>query len=155
MSLLDDFESQIDVNQPIDLFPIPRLSSKMAPSPSSAHTILSIRSELYQNQQAPLQYTREVVALLRKTFGISQHALQLLAVKLSPVVMYWMIPKSIVSLINKEIHQHMDVLRDSAFSEITAYPNIALFPEGNIGLQSFALLSCNQPQQVSAYVATQ
>jgi len=151
LSLLDDFESQIDVNQPIDLFPIPRLSSKMAPSSSSAYTILSIRSEHYQNQQAPLQYTKEVATLLRETFNISQHALQLLAVTLSPLVMYWMIPKSVVSLINKEIHQHTKVLRSSGFLEITTYPNIALFPECNVSLRSLAMLSCDHPQ-VCEYV---
>ena len=48
LTLLNDFEAQIDEDQPIELFPIPRLSSKMAPSSSSAYTILSVRSEHYQ-----------------------------------------------------------------------------------------------------------
>ena len=58
LTLLDDFESQIDKNQLIELFPIPRLSSKMAPSSSSTYTILSIKSEHYQNQQVPLRYIK-------------------------------------------------------------------------------------------------
>ena len=49
LTLLDEFESQVDLNQPIKLFPIPRLSPKMAPSPSSVYTTLSVRSELCQN----------------------------------------------------------------------------------------------------------
>ena len=141
LKLLDDFESQVDVNQPIELFPIPRLSSKMAPSSSSAYTILSIRSEHYQDQQAPLRYTKEVAAIMEKTFGISQHALQLLAVQLTPLVMYWMIPKSIVPLISREIHKHVNVLRYTGFLEITAYPSIALFPEANWSLRSLAMIS--------------
>ena len=131
LTLLDDFEAQIDENQPIELFPIPRLSSKMAPSSSSAYTILSVRSEHYQNQQVPLWYTREVATILVETFGISHYALQLLAVELSPLMSHWMIPKSIVSLIRTETHQHTSALRDNGFIEIIVYPNITLLPESN------------------------
>ena len=145
LTLLDDFEAQIDDNQPIELFPIPRLSSKMAPSSSSAYTILSIRSEHYQNQQAPLKHTREVATILVEVFGISHYALQLLAVQLTPLMMYWMVPKSVISLINKKIHKHMNVLRSVGFSEIAAYPSITLFPERNWSLRSFAMLS-DHPQ---------
>ena len=145
LSLLDEFESQIDLNQPMELFPIPRLSSKMAPSSSSAYTVLSIRSEQYHNHLVPLRYMREVATTLEQMFGISQHALQLLAVQSAPLVMYWMIPKSIVSVINKEIHKYVNVLKFIGFSEITAFPSITLFPESNQSLRSFAML-CNDLQ---------
>ena len=150
LTLLDNFESQIDRNQPIELFPIPQLSLKMTPSSSSAYTVLSIRSRHYQNQQVPLQYTMEVAEMLMETFSISQHALQLLAVKLNPVVMYWMIPKNIVSHISKEIQQHTNALRNHDLSEITVYPNVTLFPENN---WLFAMSSCDHVhQQVASYV---
>ena len=143
LTLLEEFGSQIDLNQAIELFPIPRLSSKMAPFSSSAYTILSIRRKPYQDQQTPLQYTKEIATILGKAFGISQHALQLLAVQPAPLIIYWMIPKSIVSLISKEIYQHTNTLRDSQFLEITAYPNITFFPKANL---SFSLLNCDHPQ---------
>ena len=143
LTLLDEFESQIDLNQPMELFPIPRLSSKMAPSSSSAYTVLSIRSEQYHNQLVPLQYMREVATTLEQMFGISHHALQLLAVQPAPLVMYWMIPNTVVALIGKEIHQHTSALRDNGFLEITAYPNITLFPRNSL---SFSLLSYDRPQ---------
>ena len=129
LTLLNDFEAQIDDNQPIELFPIPRLSSKMAPSSSSAYTILSVRSKHYQNQQVPLKHMREVATILVEAFGISHYALQLLAVELSPVMSIWMVPKSVVSLINTKIHQYINALRESGFVEITAYPNITLLPD--------------------------
>ena len=144
LTLLDDFESQIDESQPVELFPIPRLSSKMAPLSSSAYTILSIRSECYQNHQVPLQYTREVAMTLVDAFDISHYALQLLAVQLAPLVMYWMIPKSAVSFIDKKMHKHMNVLRNSGFSEIAAYSNISVSPESNWNLQSLGMLSFEQ-----------
>ena len=145
LTLLDELESQIDLNQPIELFPIPRLSSKMTPSSSSSYTVLSIRSELYQDQKAPLRYTREIAAILKKTFGISEHALQLLAVELTPLTMYWMIPKSIVTFISREIHKYADILRYTGLLEISAYPSVILFPEVNWSLRSFGML-CNDPQ---------
>ena len=145
LTLLDDFEAQIDDNQPLELFPIPRLSPKMAPSSYSAYTILSIRSEHYHNQQVPLKHTREVATILVEVFGIFHHALQLLAVQLTPLLMYWMVPKSVTTLINKKIHKHVNVLRSVGLSEITAYPSIALFPESNWSLRSFSMLS-DHPQ---------
>ena len=45
IKMLDEFESQIDTSQPMELFPIPPPSAKMAPSSSSAYTVLSIRCE--------------------------------------------------------------------------------------------------------------
>ena len=143
LTLLDEFESQIDLNQPMELFPIPRLSSKMAPSSSSTYTVLSIRSEQYHNQLVPLRYMREVATTLEQMFGISQHALQLLAVQPAPLVMYWMIPNTVVALIGKEIYQHTGALRDNGFLEITAYPNIILFPRNSL---SFSLLNYDHPQ---------
>ena len=136
LTLLDDFEAQIDDNQPLELFPIPRPSPKMAPSSPSAYTILSIRSERYHNQQVPLRYTTEVATILEKTFSISHHALQLLAVELSPMMSHWMVPKSVVILISNEIYQHTNTLRDSGFTEVIAYPNITLLPDCNRWLSS-------------------
>ena len=142
LTLLDEFESQVDLNQPIELFPIPRSSPKVTLSPSSAYTTLSVRSELCQNRQAPLQYTREVSTMLGEIFGISQNALQLLAVQPNPLVMYWMTPKSVVSLISKGIHLHTDDLKHHQFLELTAYPNITLFPRHSLQVNVVYAICC-------------
>ena len=143
LTLLDEFESQIDLNQPIELFPIPRLSLMMNPLSSSAFTILSIKSEHEQCEKVPLRYIKELSIIFGQIFGISEHALQLLAVQLNPLMMYWMIPKSIVSLISRELHQHINALKDGHILEITAYPNIMLYPGYD---WSFSLLNCSYPQ---------
>ena len=65
--------------------------------------------------------------MLGEIFGISQHALQLMAVQPNPLIMYWMTPKSVVSLISKKIHLHTDALKHHQFLELTAYPNVTLF----------------------------
>ena len=79
LKMLDDFKSQIDTDQPLELFPIPPPSMKMAPSLSSAFTVLSIRGEYDRDEPVPLQYIHDVATIITEKFGISSHALQLLA----------------------------------------------------------------------------
>ena len=142
IKMLDEFESQIDTNQPIELFPIPRPSVKMAPSFSGAYTVLSIRCEY---DQATLQYVRDVGENVIKKFGISQHSLQLLATQANPIVLYWMIPKSIVPHISIGIKKHLDFLKTKGYSEIAVHPNTILFATDNLIHGSFALLG-NAPE---------
>ena len=146
ITMLDDFESQIDTNLPLELFPIPPPSMKMAPSLSSAFTVLSIRSEQYKDELAPLQYVNDVATIMIEKFGISSHALQLLAARANPLMLYWMILKSIVPLIIEGVNKYLDFfLKEMRFSEIAIYPNTILFAVDNLSHGSFALLS-SQPQ---------
>ena len=147
VKMLDEFESQIDTNQPMELFPIPRLSAKMAPSLSGAYTVLSIRCEY---TQASLQYVRDVGDSVIKKFGISQHSLQLLATRTSPFMLYWVIPKNVVPLINKAVEKHLDFLKEKGYSEIAIHPNNILFATDNLTHGSFALLG-NVPEVSNFY----
>ena len=142
IKMLDEFESEIHINQPIKLFPIPHPSAKMVPSLSVAYTVLSIRCEY---DQATLQYVRDVGESMIQKFGISHHSLQLLATQASPLVLYWIIPKSIVPLISKGVKKHLDFLKTKGYSEIAVYPNTILFATDNLIHGSFALLG-NAPE---------
>ena len=141
IKMLDEFESQIDTNQPLELFPIPPPSAKMAPSLSSAYTVLSIRCEHDQSELVSLQYVNDVAKIMIENFDFSQHALQLLATRATPLMLYWVIPRCIVPLISKGVKEHLDVLKAKGFSEIAIYPNIILFAVDNLTHGSFALLS--------------
>ena len=145
IKMLDDFESQIDATQPMELFPIYPPSMKTAPSFSSAFTVLSIRGEYDQDEPVPLQYVHDVAAIMMDKFGILPHALQLLAARSNPLMLYWMIPKSIVPLISEGVNEHLDFLKEQGFSEVAIYPNTILFATDNFSHGSFALLSI-QPQ---------
>ena len=141
MKMLDDFKLQIDTNQPIESFPIPTPSMKMAPSSSSSFTVLSIRVEYDEDDPVTLQYVNDVAAVMKEMFGISSHALLLLAARASPLMFYWMIPKSIVSLISTEVNKHSGYLKENRFLEIAIYPNTILFATDHLTNGSFALLS--------------
>ena len=73
-------------------------------------------------------------------FNFSQHSLQLLATKASPLMLYWMIPKCVVPLISKGIKEHLDFLKKRIFRNCN-FPNIILFAADNLTHGSFALLS--------------
>ena len=150
MKMLDDFKLQIDTNQPMESFPIPPPSMKMAPSSSSSFTVLSIRVEYDEDEQVPLQYVNDVATIVKETFEISSHALLLLAARPNPLMFYWMIPKSIVSLISTGVNKHSDYLTENRFLEIAIYPNTILFATDHLTNGSFALLSIGL--QVSTFV---
>ena len=141
IKMLDEFERQIDTNQPMELFPIPPPSVKMAPSLSSAYTVLSIRCDYDRNELASLQYVNGVAEIMIEKFDFSQHSLQLLATRANPLMLYWMIPKCVVPLVSKGVKEHLDFLKEKGFSEIAIYPNTILFAVDNLTHGSFALLS--------------
>ena len=145
LKMLDDFESQIDATQPMELFPIPPPSIKMAPSLSSPFTVLSVRGEYDRDEPVPLQYVNDVATIMAEKFGISSHALQLLAAQANPLMLYWMIPKSIIPLISEGVDEHLDFFKEKRFLEIAIYPNMILLATNNLSHGLFALLS-SQPQ---------
>ena len=145
IKMLDDFESQIDATLPMEFFPIPPPSMKMAPSSSSPFTVLSIREEYDRDEPVPLQYVNDVATIMVEKFGISSHALQLLAARANPLMLYWMIPKSIIPLISRGVNEHLKFLKEKRFLEIAIYPSTILLATDNLHHGSFALLS-SQPQ---------
>ena len=141
LKLLDEFDLMIDVNKSFELFPLPPPSLKMAPTLTSSYTVLSVRIEQPQTQPVPLRYIIEMSDILSEKFGVSSHALQLLAVKVDPLVLYWMIPKSIVSFVSSGLPDQLDYLKDNGVAEVAIYPNNVLLSNGDMNVGSFALLS--------------
>ena len=113
----------------------------MAPSLSSAYTVLSIRCEYGENELVSLQYVNDVAKIMIEKFNFSQHSLQRLATRANPLMLYWMIPKCVVPLASKGVKEYLDFLKEKGFSEIAIYPNIILFAADNLTCGSFALLS--------------
>ena len=148
IKMLDDFKSQINTTQPMELFPIPPPSMKMAPSLSSPFTVLSIRGEYDRDEPVPLQYVNDVATIMTEKFGISSHALQLLAARANPLMLYWMIPKSIIPLISRGVNEHLDFLKEKGFSEIAIYPNTILLTSDHLSHGSFALLNTQSPVSI-------
>ena len=125
VELLDEFKSKLDPLQPITSYPIPCLYSKMIPTDTSTYTILAVRcdKELYQ---CTLQYVYDVQSVMIEKCGITQHCLQLLAVRSDPTILYWTIPKCVVDLINTNVPLHSEYLYSRGILEVLVYPDLLL-----------------------------
>ena len=150
IKMLDEFESQIDTSQPMELFPIPPPSAKMAPSSSSAYTVLFIRKKHDHGELVPLHCISDIVTIMVEKFGISLHALQLLAGQANnPLILYWMILKSVVPVIHSGINEHLNFLKENKFIDIVIYPSTVLFATDNLNLGPYSMLGSQSHLEVS------
>ena len=125
VKLLDNFESNLDCLQLIASYPIPHFSHDMIPSETSTYTILAVRfdKELYQ---CTLQYVYYVQSVMIEKCDITQHCLQLLAVRSDPTILYWTIPKCVVDLINTNVPLHSEYLYSRGILEVAVYSDLQL-----------------------------
>ena len=125
VALLDEFESRLNPLQQITSYPILNLSSDMIPSDTSTYTILAVRcdKELYK---CTLQYVYDVQSVMIEKCEITQHCLQLLAVRSDPTILYWTIPKCVVDLINTNVPLHSEYLYSRGILEVLVYPDLLL-----------------------------
>ena len=143
IQLLDEFDSKVDPLQPTTSFPIPCLSSDMMPSDTSTYTIMAIRCEV-ELYESSLQYVYDVQSLIIEKCSITQHCLQLLAVRNNPTIFYWTIPKHVVHLINANIPQHNEYWCLQGILEVMVYPDLVITTIGDICLGSLTFL-CENP----------
>ena len=136
--LLDEFDSKLDLSQSISSYPIPPFSSDMIPPNSSTHTVLAIRYDrkLYK---CTLQCLYDVRSLIIEKCDITQHCLQLLAVRSGPTIFYWSIPKCVVSLVSSKVQEHRGILYCNGIMEVLLYPGplLATNDADQIGPRAF------------------
>ena len=151
--LLDEFDSRLDPLQSIASYPIPHFSSSMVPIDTSTHTVLAIRSdqELYN---FTLQYVYDMQSVMMEKCDITQHCLQLLAVKYDPSILYWTIPKCVVNLIKKQVPLHSNYLYSKGILEVLVYPEPLLCTgdDVSIGSLAFVVKSGDGDEQVRMYL---
>ena len=137
VTLLDGFVCRLDPLQQITSFPIPHLSIDMIPSDSSTYTILAVRchKELYH---CTLQYLYDVQSVMMEVCDITQHCLQLLAVRSDPTIFYWTIPKCVMDLININVPLHSEYLYSRGILEVLVYPDLLLTTGDDICYGSLA-----------------
>ena len=154
VKLLDEFDSKLDPHQPVTSYPIPCLSSNMIPTDTSTYTILAVRcdQELYQ---CTLQYVYDVQSVMIEKCDITQHCLQLLAVRSDPTILYWTIPKCVVDLIKTTVPLHSEYLCSRGILEVLVYPDLLLTTGDDVcyGLLAFKCSDrlFNEELEVSVY----
>ena len=138
--LLTQFDAHLNRSQLISTYPVLTISPDMAPRDDSPYTILAVKCDqlLYQ---CTLQYIFDMRALLMKTCDITAHSLQLLAARAGPTVLYWTIPKCVVSLIITKVLEYRNTLHDEMISEVSIYPSTRIVTSSSSVLGSLVHLS--------------
>ena len=121
VSLLDKFDAQTDLSQQLVSYPLPSPSSCMVPSDNSTHTVLAVKCA-QQYYQCLLKHVFEVRSLMTEKFEITPHGLQLLATKNSSTLLYWLIPKGVMTLISAKVLEYSSVLYAAGILEVSIFP---------------------------------
>ena len=150
IKLLDKFESYLDPLKLVACYPIPNLSSDMIPSDTSTYTILAVRCKL-ELYECSLQYVYDVQSVMIEKCDITQHCLQLLAVRSDPTILYWTIPKCVVDLINTNVPLHSEYLYSNGILEVAVYPDLQLTTGDAIYYGSLTF-ECIDTERVCCYV---
>ena len=92
----------------------------MIPSDTSTYTILAVRCKV-ELCECSLQYIYDVQSVMTEKCDITQHCLQLLAVRSDPTILYWTIPKCVVNLINTHVPLLGEYLYSRRIMEVLVY----------------------------------
>jgi len=106
VQLLKQFNSVIDYTQPITSYPIPSPFQLMIPLNDSDYTLVATKCDC-DFEEVTLQRIVDMKALLVEKWEITEHALQLVAAHIKQRILYWMIPKCVVSIVENKIYSSL------------------------------------------------
>ena len=151
VDILDNFDCRVNSLELIASYPIPCFSLNMIPVDTSTHTILAIRcgQELYRST---LQYVYDMQSVMMGKCDITQHCLQLLAVRSNPTILYWTIPECVVHLINANVPIHSEYLQSRGILEVWVYPDLLFTVDEHVSVGS--LVFCDNSKRVDTKVCT-
>ena len=144
--LLQHFDAQLDLSLPITEYSVPQPVSSMAPYETSMQTVLGIKLNT-ELSKVSLQQVLELRYSVQKSFQITEHSLQLMAVESNTNILYWIIPKCISHLISSKIMQDPS-LHGGRVQEVSVYPGTLFISVSVLTLGSLSFLN-----QVSVMVS--
>ena len=150
VQLLQQFDLLIDHTQPVVSYPIPTLSQLMIPFDYSDYTLVATKCAC-DLEEVPLQKITDMKALLVSKWEITSHAMQLLAVHIKENILYWMIPKCIVSIVENKTINHIIryELQNGGITMISILPT-GLHLDENATVFKFGLFSVEVSHTVAA-----
>ena len=135
VTLLEEFDSRVYLNSSIREYPILPPSPSMIPHNNSSYTILTLKCN--RKSQSSLQLVYDIQSIMIEKCEITQHALQLLAVQSSPLLLQWMIPKHIIYLVNVNVKQQHQYFATKGITEIFIHPYIRHIINGDVKTETF------------------
>ena len=119
LDLLEEFSTRLNTMLPLTEYPIGSLAVSMFPYDTSSYTVLTLECDHKLNHSLQLVY--DMQSLITENCDITQHALQLLAV--DQTRLHWMIPKSVVTIVNTRVMEHSQLLSSKGVVRIFIYPS--------------------------------
>ena len=143
-ALLEDFDSRLYLNSLITKYPIPLPAPSMIPHNNNSFTVLTVKCN--RKLSVTLQEVYAIQSMIIEKCEITQHALQLLAVQSSPLILKWMISKYIVTVINRNLRKHHNYFVTKGITEILIHPNVKHCIDVDVNKQPIS------PDEVRMYI---
>ena len=121
LDMLEEFGRRLNTMLPITEYPVASLAVSMFPYATSSYTVLALECDHKLNHSLQLVY--DMQSVITENCHITQHALLLLAVDNNPTRLYWMIPKSVVTIVNTGVIQCSQLLFSKGVMKIFIYPS--------------------------------
>ena len=142
--LLDEFDSRIDLMQPITEFPTYAPSSLIIPGDLSYHTVMATWHK-QQLSSLKLCHIGGIKSEMVQMCNLTKYSCLFLAItKSDPAVIYWLIPRNLLSSISNSVWNFKDGFYVNGILEIAIYPNF-VFSSSNtsrvLPLEHFAFRS--------------
>ena len=123
VQLLDEFDSRIDLMQPITDFPMFAPSTLIIPSDSSYYTVMAIRHK-EQMSSLKLCHIGGIKSKLVQMCNLTKYSCIFLTVaKFNPAVVYLLIPRNLLSSVSDMVWNYADFLYKNGILEVAIYPN--------------------------------
>ena len=120
LDMLEEFGTRLNTMLPVTEYPIGSLAVSMFPYDASCYTVLTFEYDHKLNVSLQLVY--DVQSLITENCDITQHALLLLAVDSNPTRLHWMIPRSVVTIVNTKVMEYSQLLFSKRIMKIFIYP---------------------------------
>ena len=117
-AMLDNF-SMIDDSEPIGSYSIPAPGQLILPLNDSKYTLIATK---HGSNNMSLKQVKTIKSIMEQKWKITSHAIQLASACTKSGFLYWMIPESIVTLIETSLKQMRHELWQCGFIMITLLP---------------------------------
>ena len=121
LDMLEEFGTRLNIMLPITEYPIMSYAVSMFPYDSSSYTVLTLECDHKLNHSLQLVY--DMQSVITENCDITQHSLLLLTVENNPTRLYWMIPKSVVTIVNARVMECSQLLVSKGVMKIFIYPS--------------------------------
>ena len=121
LDMLEEFGTGLNTMLPIAEYPLTSLSVSMFPYDTGSYTVLTL--ECVHKLNYSLQLVYDMQSVITENCDITQHALLLLAVESNPTRLYWMIPRSVVPIVNTRVIECSQFLVSKGVMKIFIYPS--------------------------------